>query len=52
MTYEEWEKTVPQEIKGDTVWRVEAYRLSLFTADIAWHDVTVLSKDRRTWGSL
>lgn len=50
MTYEEWEKAVPLEITGDTVWRVEAYRLSLFAADIGWNDVTVLSKDRRMWG--
>jgi four helix bundle protein len=50
MTYEEWAATVPPEITGDTVWRVEAYRLSLFAADIGWNDVTVLSKDRRTWG--
>lgn len=50
MTYEEWGKTVPPEITGDTVWRVEAYRLSLFAADIGWDDVTVLSKDRRTLG--
>lgn len=33
MTYEEWEKAVPLGIKGDTVWRIEAYRLSLFAAD-------------------
>jgi four helix bundle protein len=50
MTYDEWVATVPQEIKGDTVWRVEAYRLSLLVSDIGWEDVTVLSKDRRTWG--
>ena len=50
MTYEEWATTVPPEITGDTVWRVEAYRLSLFAAEIGWNDVTVLSKDRRTWG--
>jgi four helix bundle protein len=50
VTYEEWEKTVPPEIKGDAIWRVEAYRLSLFAADIGWQDVTVLFKDRRTWG--
>lgn len=50
MTYEEWEKAVPLEIKGDTVWRIEAYRLSLFAADLGWGDVTALSRDRRTLG--
>jgi len=50
MTYADWERTVPPEITGDTVWRVEAYRLALFAADLGWQDVTVLGQDRRTWG--
>jgi len=50
MTVAEWEKTVPQKIRGDTVWRVEAYRLALLSADMGWTDVTVLAKDRRTLG--
>jgi four helix bundle protein len=50
MNYEEWEKEVPQTIKGDTLWRVEAYRLALFAADLGWIDVTTLFKDRRTLG--
>lgn len=50
MTFEEWEKTVPGEISGDSVWRVKGYRLALFAADIGWHDVTALFKDRRMWG--
>ena len=29
MTYDEWEKQVPSLIRGDTLWRVEAYRLGL-----------------------
>jgi four helix bundle protein len=48
MDYEEWEKTVPQEIKGDALWRVTAYRLALYVADLGWLDVTALMKDRRT----
>ncbi|MGH7600590.1 MAG: four helix bundle protein [bacterium] len=50
MNYEEWEKTVPQAIKGDSVWKVTAYRLALFLADLGWQDVTALMKDRRTIG--
>ena len=50
MNYEEWENTVPQAIKGDSVWKVTAYRLALFLADLGWHDVTALMKDRRTIG--
>jgi len=48
MNYEEWVETVPQEIKGDALWRVEAYRLALFAAEMGWHDVTKLVGDQRT----
>ena len=50
MDYEEWKLTVPEEIRGDSLWRMEAYRLSLFLVDIGWQDVTKLIKDRRTRG--
>ncbi|HEY75489.1 MAG TPA: four helix bundle protein [Thermoflexia bacterium] len=50
MTYEEWERTVPEELKRDVLWRMEAYRLALFAAELGWYDVTKLMKDRRTWG--
>jgi four helix bundle protein len=48
MTYVDWAKSVPPEITGDAVWRVESYRLSLFAADLAWTDVSKLVQDRRT----
>lgn len=48
MTYEEWETMVPEAIAGDALWRVQAYRLALFAADIGWEDVNRLVKDRRT----
>ncbi|PYT04872.1 MAG: four helix bundle protein, partial [Acidobacteria bacterium] len=35
-------------ITSDPLWRVEAYRLALFSADLGWHDVTKLMRDRRT----
>lgn len=50
MNYSDWEKTVPEEIKGDLLWKIEAYRLALFINDIGWHDVTRLMKDKRTIG--
>ena len=49
MNYEMWAKTVPAEITSDSLWKMEAYRLALFAADLAWHDVTRLAGDRRTW---
>jgi len=48
MTYKEWIETVPSEIRDDSVWRVEAYRLALFAGDLAWYDSTKLLSDKRT----
>src|SRR2546430_3781456 len=48
MNYETWLKEVPVEITGDPLWKVEAYRLALFAADLGWHDVTKLMRDKRT----
>ncbi len=50
MNYEEWEKSVPGEITNDSLWKMEAYRLGLFIAEMGWHDVTKLMQDRRTLG--
>ncbi len=50
MNYVDWLKTVPETLTNDSVWRIEAYRLSLFAADVAWHDVTKLTQDKRTLG--
>jgi hypothetical protein len=36
VNYKEWEATVPETITGDALWRVQAYRLALFAADIGW----------------
>jgi four helix bundle protein len=46
--YQEWEKTVPKEITGDSLWKVKAYRLALYAADLGWDDVTKLTQDKRT----
>ncbi len=48
MNYQEWLENVPEEITGDKLWGVTAYRLALFIADMGWHDVTKLMGDRRT----
>lgn len=50
MDYGEWEQTVPETIRADSLWRMKAYRLSLFLADMGWSDVTRLLRDRRTTG--
>ncbi len=48
ITYKQWEKSVPACITDDTLWKVSAYRYSLFLSDLAWQDLTKLMKDRRT----
>jgi four helix bundle protein len=50
MNLEDWIDTVPRAITGDPLWKIEAYRLALFAADLAWHDATKLMSDRRTIG--
>lgn len=50
MEYEEWGKTVPQAITEDSLWKMKAYRLALYLADVGWDDVTQLAQDRRTTG--
>lgn len=48
MTYNQWLQQVPESIQADSLWKMEAYRLSLFLADVCWKDVQRLVKDRRT----
>ena len=48
MNYQEWEQSVPEAIKGDSLWKMEAYRLSLFAGDIGWEDAAKLLLDPRT----
>ncbi len=49
MNFTEWADTLPDDIKNDSLWKMEAYRIALFVNDIGWHDITRLSKDRRTF---
>ncbi|RIK29099.1 MAG: four helix bundle protein [Chloroflexi bacterium] len=48
MKFAEWEKTVPQSIRDDALWRMKVYQMALFVADIAWEDVSKLLGDKRT----
>ncbi len=50
MKYDKWLEDVPLELREDSLWRMEAYRLALFAADIGWHDATKLAQYRRTLG--
>jgi four helix bundle protein len=48
LKYGDWLQKVPEELSGDPLWRMEAYRLALFAGDLAWSDVSHLIKDGRT----
>ena len=50
MKYDEWVATLPREITEDGLWKVEVYRLSLFLAEICWHDISKLVEDSRMKG--
>lgn len=43
MNYSEWEECVFSEIKTDIVWKIEAYRLSLYLSDLSWKDASLIS---------
>jgi four helix bundle protein len=47
MNYEEWTETVPEGIKGDSLWKMTAYRLALFLSDLGWRDTARLVRNRR-----
>jgi four helix bundle protein len=48
VTFEQWEQDVPAVIRGDALWKMEAYRLGLFAADLAWKDSAKLMREIRT----
>lgn len=48
MRYDEWQDSVPDEIKGDPLWKLEVYRLGLFISDIAWQDALELNRNHLT----
>lgn len=47
MKFEEWERTVPSQLREDVVWRIEAYRLGLFLSDACWNDTEKLLAEKR-----
>lgn len=47
-SFESWKANVPAVITRDPLWKVSAYQLALFAADLGWQDVSKLMSDRRT----
>src|SRR5215207_7514204 len=48
MTFEQWEASVPREIREDAVWKIEAYRLGRFLSDLSWNDTAKFERNKRT----
>ena len=48
MTYEQWQQEVPAEIRQDTLWKVQAYRLALFLRNLVWSDADTLMRTAKT----
>lgn len=51
MTYDEWEASLPREVKDDRIWHVQAYRLALYLADAAELDTRFAVEDARFLGN-
>jgi four helix bundle protein len=48
VNYGDWEKTVPEAITTDPLWRMKVFRVAEFVEDLSWCDVTKLAGDPRT----
>ena len=50
MNYDTWESEVRGPFEGDPLWKITAYRKSMFLSDITWADVSKLCRDSRLIG--
>lgn len=46
MNFKDWEKEVYPDIKNDVLWKVEAYRLSLYLADLCSFDTQNILQEK------
>lgn len=47
MSYDEWEASVPEVLKIDRIWRVQAFRLASYLSACAAADTRSIADDRR-----
>ena len=47
MTYDEWEKSLPEAVTRDVIFRVQAFRLASFLSDCAERDTRTIGRDPR-----
>lgn len=45
MKYDLWVETIPDGVRHDSLWKVKAYRLSLYLADLSWNDITKIKNN-------
>ncbi|MCE7920147.1 MAG: hypothetical protein DCC59_15020 [Chloroflexi bacterium] len=45
--FEDWEKSVPEFVKKDSLWESLYYRVALYLYDLVWDDCDILQKDLR-----
>ncbi len=49
MTQGDWEQSVPEEIRCDVLWKIAAYRFSLFLGELAESDAGKILRLRRAY---
>jgi four helix bundle protein len=47
LSFDEWEKTLPDKLVSDPLWRTIHYRLAMYLYDLAWRDCIALRQDFR-----
>ena len=47
MTYDEWEKSLPETVTRDVIFRVQAFRLASFLSDCVERDTRTIGRDPR-----
>lgn len=45
--YDEWEKSVPEKLKADPLWKSSYYRLGMYLYDLVWLDCSRMRRDFR-----
>ncbi len=48
--FETWLRSVPEQIRRDSLWNFETYRKALYLADLAWFDAEALMRDPKGRG--
>ncbi|MEJ5239842.1 MAG: four helix bundle protein [Anaerolineales bacterium] len=47
LSFDEWQKTIPDYIRNDPLWESGYYRLALYLYDLVWQDCGLLKRDFR-----